>query len=65
MGKILRDNNVVIRRGGHEYWLVCDLVRRGMVEATRRGRLLDDHSGRSHDRAFRVTPPGPYRAPAT
>ena len=52
--KLMRENGVDFAKSTPAYGLLCQLVGRGMAEATHRAidRMGGNHSGRSHDLAF-------------
>ncbi len=67
VGELLHENGLVIEEDSPGWWKLCDLVRRAMIELTRRGieRLRGDFGGR-HDPLFRGVDPAdaPPEAPA-
>ena len=65
--RLLREHDAALQTDSPGYRLLCQLIRRGMIEATKRGRdrLEGDYGGRSHDPTFEglgADRPGPTPA---
>jgi hypothetical protein len=71
--RLLREHDADLQTDSPGYRLLCQLIRRGMIEATKRGRdrLEGDYGGRSHDPTFeglgadRPGPTPPVRSEVT